>query len=85
MYRDDPIITEAMLSHVKVPVNLISGSFGRLSSRAVNDVLGERFKRGPHILIPGGYAAPALYPEVFAQAVRFFLEKLPLTGSASRT
>ncbi len=85
MYRDNPALDESRLSRLNIPVNLISGAFGRDSSRAINDILAARFAKAPHALIPGGYLAPILNPVGFSQAVHGFIAKLPAIGSMSRT
>ena len=53
MYSTETMFNDAALGKVEVPVNLISGSFGRWSSRAINDQLGDGFSKAPHILLPG--------------------------------
>ena len=85
MYPTETCFNDAALDKVEVPVNLISGSFGRWSSRTINDLLADGFSKAPHILLPGGHLAPVHHPREFAQAVRVFLERIGTNRSARRT
>ena len=85
LYPTQHVFDDSALARIAVPVNLISGSFGRWSSRAVNDLLGDGFPKAPHILLPGGHLTPVHHPKEFAQALKVFLEQIRTTSSARRT